>query len=151
MTVMFPCFPDIYGWRVNTCRTGAEYVIGGTSLAQLVGIATFNKDPVVGAIFNMAPLSVLQSATLSFLMFLILNQATYVMGYFTGITDVTGCGRTWCGSVAVMLNPPFKWNAITNCGIVAGRQGEGRDSAYGNIRSRWEPSPYERKLALMDH
>jgi hypothetical protein len=120
MTVMFPWFPDIYGWRVNTCRTGAEYITGGTSIAQIVGLATFNKNPVMGAVFYMAPMSVLLSAIVGFVFFLVTNQAAYALGYYTGIIDVSGCGRVWCPGTAIVFRDPFKWEAMITCGMGAG-------------------------------
>jgi len=64
MINIFPWFPDIYGWKVNTCSTGAWYVTADSPLASLVGLATFQKNPLYAAIFYMAPLNVLFGAWL---------------------------------------------------------------------------------------
>jgi hypothetical protein len=117
---MFPWFPDIYGWRTNTCTMGAQYLTPDSPLAAIVGLAQFNKDPAVGAIFYMAPLNVLFGAWFWYLVFAILMQIAYSMGYYTGILDLSGCGRVWCGRISYRVGDPFKWDVFSSAGVTTG-------------------------------
>lgn len=120
MTKTFPWFPDIYGWRVNTCGTGATYLTADSPLAPLAGLAMFNKDPVGVAIAYLAPLSICFNVWFWSLVFMILMQVTYTMGYYTGIVGLAGCGRVWCGSSCYFTGDPFKWTAFSMTGGVTG-------------------------------
>jgi hypothetical protein len=120
LAYMFPWFPDVYGWRTNTCTMGAQWITPDSPLAGIVGLAQFNKNPAFGAIFYMAPLNVLFGAWFWYLVFAILMQVAFMMGYYTGITDLSGCGRVWCGSVSYRVGDPFKWNAFSSAGVSTG-------------------------------
>jgi hypothetical protein len=120
MTKMFPWFPDFYGWRVNTCGTGATWITPDSPLAPIAGLAMLNKDPVGIAIAYLAPLSVSFNVCFWSLAFVILMQVAYAMGYYTGITDLSGCGRVWCGSTCYFTGEPFKWTAFSMTGGVTG-------------------------------
>jgi hypothetical protein len=113
MSELFPWFPDIYGWRVNTCTSGQWYVSAGSPLSGIVGFATAQKDPLGMAIAYLAPLSVLFNIWFWYLVcIIVLPQIAYAMGYYTGITDLNGCGRIWCGE-NLAYGPPFKWQAVS--------------------------------------
>jgi hypothetical protein len=120
LAYMFPWFPDIYGWRVNTCSMGAQYITSDSPLAGIVGLAQLNKDPAVGAIFYLAPLNILFGAWFWYLIFAILMQVAFTMGYYTGITDYSGCGRVWCGTTGYRVGEPFKWNVFSSAGVATG-------------------------------
>jgi len=120
MTNLFPWFPDVYGWRVNTCGTGAQWLTTDSPLAGIVGLAQFNKDPLVAAILYMAPLNVLLGGVLWYVVFVVLMQVAFVMGYYTGITDLAGCGRVWCGTVSYRVGEPFKWDVFSTAGVGTG-------------------------------
>jgi len=120
LAYMFPWFPDIYGWRTNTCSMGAQYLTPDSPLAGIAGFAQFNKDPAVGAIFYMAPLNVLFGAWFWYLIFVILIQVAFTMGYYTGITGNPGCGRVWCGTSGYRVGDPFKWDAFSSAGVTTG-------------------------------
>ena len=120
MTNLFPWFPDIYGWRVNTCGTGAQWLTTDSPLASIVGLAMFNKDPLVAAILYMAPLNVLLGGVFWYIVFVVLMQLAFVMGYYTGITDLAGCGRVWCGTISYRVGDPFKWDVFTTAGVGTG-------------------------------
>jgi len=120
LSYMFPWFPDIYGWRTNTCTMGAQWITPDSPLAGIVGLAQFNKNPAFGAVFYMAPLNVLFGAWFWYLVFAVLMQVAFMMGYYTGITGNPGCGRVWCGTVGYRVGEPFKWNAFSSAGVSTG-------------------------------
>jgi hypothetical protein len=113
MSELFPWFPDIYGWRTNTCTSGQWYITSDSPLAGIVGLATAQKDPLGVAISYLAPLSVLFNIWFWYLVcIIVLPQIAYTMGYYTGITGLNGCGRVWCGE-NLAYGPPFKWQAVS--------------------------------------
>jgi len=113
MSDLFPWFPDIYGWRTNTCTSGQWYMPADSPLAGIVGLATAQKDPLGVAISYLAPLSVLFNIWFWYLIcIIILPQIAFQMGYYTGITGLAGCGRVWCGE-NLAYGPPFKWQAVS--------------------------------------
>lgn len=117
---IFPWFPDIYGWRVNTCGPGSHWLTTDWPIASVAGLAMFNKNPALVAVFYLAPLSILFSAVLWHLIFVVLMQIAYAMGFYTGITSLPGCGRVWCGTVSYRVGAPFKWFAFTSVGVATG-------------------------------
>lgn len=117
---MYPWFPDIYGWRTNTCTHGTQWITPDSPLAGIVGLAMFNKDPALGAVFYMAPLNILLGIWFWYLLFVILMQIAYSVGYYTGITGNSGCGRVWCGTIGYRIGEPFKWDVFTSAGVTTG-------------------------------
>jgi len=120
LTALYPWFPDIYGWKTNTCNHGGTWVTAGSALAQIPGMAMLNKSAVHAAIFFMAPLSVLTSAVISNVIFQILMAVAYYSGYYTGILGLDGCGRVWCGAICYRRGEPFKWDAFSSAGMSTG-------------------------------
>jgi hypothetical protein len=121
MTSLFPWFPDIYGWRVNMCGPGAQWLTPDSPLAGFVGFSMFNKNPTLACILYLAPLSILQSTMIFTVLFWIMTQVAYTLGYYSGIMTTPGCGRVWCGtSVSYRFGPPFKWVAFTSGGVAYG-------------------------------
>lgn len=115
---LFPWFPDIYGWRVNTCGPGAQWLTPDSPLAGFVGFAQFNKNPTLAGILYLAPLSILQSTMIFTVLFWILTQVAFTMGYYSGILSTPGCGRVWCGTaISYRFGPPFEWVAFTSVGV----------------------------------
>ncbi|MGQ9515412.1 MAG: DUF6785 family protein [Thermoproteota archaeon] len=53
------------------------------------------------------------------LIYIILMQIAYVMGYYTGIEGEGGCGRAWC-SPSGLREEPFKFQAISSGGGLIG-------------------------------
>jgi hypothetical protein len=96
LAMIFPWFPDIYGWRVNTCGPGMTYITPDSPLAIIVGLEAWNKQPLLFVIAYLAPLSTSFSVIVFFIVDLILTQVTYTMGYYTGLLEKGGCGRCWC-------------------------------------------------------
>jgi hypothetical protein len=120
LATLFPWFPDIYGWRTSTCGTGAGQITADSPLAGIIGLATWMKNPVYAAVFYLAPLSILFNAWFWYLIFLILMQVAYFMGYYSGIPGMGGCGRVWCGGQGYWDAPPFKWVAFSHIGGTVG-------------------------------
>lgn len=114
MSDLFPWFPDIYGWRTNTCTSGQWYVTPDSPLSSIVGLATAQKDPLAVAIAYFAPLNVLFNVWFwYFVCIIVLSQVAFNMGYYTGITQVDGCGRIWCNEY-LAYGEPFKWQAVSS-------------------------------------
>jgi len=118
MASIFPWFPDIYGWK-TLCASGQWYVTGGTTLASIVGLTTFQEHPVMVAIGYLAPLSISFNAWFWHLVWLILMQVAYAFGYYTGIEGEGGCGRAWCAPSG-LTQPPFKFMAVSYGGGLIG-------------------------------
>jgi hypothetical protein len=116
-TALFPWFPDVFGWRVNTCSYGSYYVQPGEPLASLIGMARIGKEPLGVAIAYFAPLHILFNIWFWYLVLLILSQIAYYFGYYTGTINTPGCGRVWCGEVSLSYGEPFKWTAVLIGGI----------------------------------
>lgn len=110
---IFPWFPDIYGWRSNTFCYGAGWLPSGSALYGIYGLAFLNKNPSLGALFYLAPLGTLLSSILFTIIFFILTQAAYMMGYYSGIPMNEPCG---CPSREGFYNwqAPFQWAVVTN-------------------------------------
>ena len=120
MTLTFPWFPDVYGWRVNTCGFGSTWLTPDSPLAGVAGFMTFNKWPPFASVFYLAPANVLLSFLLWFFIYLILTQIAYMQGYYTGLLEMAGCGRNWCRGDIPPTGEPFKWVAVSNLGGAIG-------------------------------
>jgi len=122
MTYVFPWFPDIYGWRTNTCYHGGTYVTPDSPLAGIAGLTMWGKYPPHAAIGYLAPLNILLSFLICYFVLIIIGtQVAFMFGYYTGITGVSGCGRTWCSPpIGLMYSEPFKWTATGQLGGIVG-------------------------------
>lgn len=121
MTLVFPWFPDILGWRVNTCLcSGATWIATDSPFASVVALTSFQKNPLYPAILYMAPVSILFNIWFWSITVIILSQAAYVMGYYTAATTIGGCGRGYCGESGVFTNPPFLWAVFGDLGVALG-------------------------------
>jgi hypothetical protein len=109
---LFPWFPDIYGWRTGNCGFGSHFVQPGEPLASIVAMGRIGKEPLGVAIAYFAPLHILFNMWFWWLVIVILAQIAYTMGYYTGILDLAGCGRIWCGDISITYGEPFKWTAV---------------------------------------
>jgi hypothetical protein len=118
MASMFPWFPDVYGWRTQ-CLSGQWYVTPDNPLTAIAGLSTFQKHPVMIAIGYIAPLTISFNAWFWHLIYIILMQAAYVMGFYTGIEGIGGCGRAWC-MPSGQTQPPFKFMALSYGGGLLG-------------------------------
>jgi len=121
MILVFPWFPDILGWRVNTCScSGATYITTDSPFINIVALTTFQKNPLYYAILYMSPVNILFNIWFWSLVVIILSQIAYAMGYYTAATTIGGCGRGYCGESSVFTNPPFLWAVFGDLGIVLG-------------------------------
>jgi hypothetical protein len=111
LTYLFPWFPDIYGWRTNTCGHGSVQLYTGTPLQAIVGLGFANKHPFAVALMYLAPLSVLFNWWFWWAVYLILMEIAYYMGYYTGFKEATTCCKEW-GPISLRFDPPYKWQAF---------------------------------------
>jgi hypothetical protein len=111
MTSVFPWFPDIYGWK-TLCASGQWYVRGGTNLAYIAGLSAFQEHPAMVAVAYIVPLSISFNSWFWHLIYIVLMQVAYSMGYYTGIENTGGCGRYWC-TPSGLTDPPFKFMAVS--------------------------------------
>ena len=121
LAVLLPWFPDIFGWRSHTCIGGTQVVYAGEIAANpiysnIVGLGSLNKNPATVAIAYFAPLDMLFSASLWFVIILILIQAWYYMGYYTELTSYGSCCRSW-GERSPHFAPPLNWGVIEAGGL----------------------------------
>lgn len=112
--VLFPWFPDVLGWRTNTCGTGAQYV-SGPPFSNIAALGAINKLPLAVAVAFMAPLIISFNIWFWYLIGVILTQVAYTMGYYTGIMDEGGCGRGWCHP-SPLSDAPLKYQVVTMVG-----------------------------------
>lgn len=115
LQAVLPWFPDIFAWRVNTCPSGQQFVGWGETVLGLISLTAWNKQPLAYAIAYMMPLSVLFNGWFWYLVLLLMTQAAYAMGYYTGIESIGGCGRAWCHP-SPLNDPPFKFHVMTFVG-----------------------------------
>lgn len=120
MIINFPWFPDIYGWRLDTCPSGLTYVTPGSPLASIIFLTGANKNPLFVAIAYMAPLTTLFNAWFWYLVFVILFQVAYYFGYYTGVPEISGCGRVYCTTESVFHLPPLHLLVFESMGICSG-------------------------------
>ncbi len=118
MTVVFPWFPDVYGWK-TLCASGQWYVQPGTTFASIVGLSAFQEHPAMVAIGYLAPLSISFNAWFWHLIYIVLMQVAYAMGYYSGMEGIGGCGRAWC-SPSGLTEAPFKFQAVSYGGGLLG-------------------------------
>jgi len=116
LTYIFPWFPDIYGWNVNTCGTGAWYVPQGSPLLAIIGLSNIQKNPVTYGLMFLAPLKVLFSTWVWYAIYLVLIQVSWVQGYYTGMESWGGCCRGYGGLESPLWGPPFKFMALSFAG-----------------------------------
>jgi len=122
--VLYPPFPDIYGWLKNPLfcawSPGGYYAqdafpfLRSTIVAPLV----LQTNPIYYCIGLLAPLDVLFSAMIGWLVLKIaLPQILYYMGYYTGALTVT----SWWGKPALVgRGEPLKLLAFSGMGIIPG-------------------------------
>lgn len=119
MTGTFPWFPDIYGWRDRTCCGGVWYSQSTDPLAGIVGLGTLQKNPLMIAMAYLIPMKILFNAWFWYLVYIVLMQVAYVMGYYTGMGSEGGCGRAWCFPSG-LNDSPYKFHAISLVGGLIG-------------------------------
>ncbi|MEM2886233.1 MAG: DUF6785 family protein, partial [Thermoproteota archaeon] len=119
MIELFPWFPDIYGFRSEICGYAAKWNTPESALGGIVGLTKWNIHPLGAAIAYIAPLNILFNLWFWWLVgVIILPQVAYYMGYYTGLTERSGCGRGDCGAESLAFGPPFKWVATVGGAIL---------------------------------
>jgi hypothetical protein len=92
----------------------------GHPFLAIRGLAMYEKNIAAAAAFYMAPQAFLQSYVIIWIIYLILMQIAYQMGYYTFPPDVGSCGIMECGTNAIRHGAPFRWVIIGHAaGVVA--------------------------------
>lgn len=116
MARTFPWFPDIYAWRV-TCPSGAVHVTETDIIAQsVVGYYGYSKDMIAFAMALLVPLSVSFNVWFWTFVMWILDQAAYMMGYYTGVLSMPSWARMCCYANTPGWDAPFRWNLFSMVG-----------------------------------
>lgn len=118
----FPWFPDLYGYRTNTCCSGTWCMPADNIMASsIVGLTMMIKNPLYYAIFYLAPLSVSFNAWFWTLVVWVLLQVAYYLGYYTGMLSTGGsCRQLWGGPNSTFISPPFGWDYLSGIGGMVG-------------------------------
>lgn len=119
MVINFPWFPDIYGWRTNTCTSGLTYIAPDSLFGGIVAFVGSSKQPLYIAIAYLAPLTILFNIWFWWVILAVLTQVAYTFGYYTGMTGNPGCGRLNCAG-GVEYGPPFFWQVFESVGLQVG-------------------------------
>jgi hypothetical protein len=125
MTYLFPWWPDLSGWRTlgispNGCvPVRAEDPIGSV----IVGFMRWNMQPLNYAMAYLSPLNISFGMWFMTLVFMVLAQAAYSLGYYTGALGVSGCCRVlgfggW--EVSPVWGPPLNWSWMCLTGGMIG-------------------------------
>jgi hypothetical protein len=117
MRFLFPWFPDIIGWFtlhaspngcVDTWCPDPLKPIGST----LVGFMRINIQPINYAIAYLIPLDILFTAWFLWVVFIVLAQIAYTMGYYTGALNISGACRVlgWAEGISPNWHAPLYWS-----------------------------------------
>jgi len=127
-TMLLPWWPDIIGWRmlspsapgcVDTYCPDVLRPIGST----IVALMRMNVQPVNYAVAYLAPLDILFTSWLLWIIFMVMAQIAYIVGgYYTGALGISGGCRSlgWQYGVSPNWHAPlyFSWMSMTG-GMVA--------------------------------
>jgi hypothetical protein len=120
----YPPFPDIYGWLKNpnfvSWDPGAFFLTDAFPILRstIVGPLVLNTNPVYYALTFLAPLDVLLTAGISWLaIFIILPQALYSVGYYSGLL---AAGSIWDKFGGIGQTDPLKPYAFSAMGLMPG-------------------------------
>lgn len=103
---LFPWFPDVFGWRSNTCNPGSQQI---TSLDTPWNLG-INKHPPLYALMLLVPLNYLSSLVFyTFVFEVSIFIAYYVFGAYTGYLGKPFCGRSWCPPGIPETDPPLNY------------------------------------------
>jgi len=122
LTYLFPWWPDLLGWRVNTSATGCYQPAEGDPIgSQIVAWVGYSKDPLSFAMFYLAPLDVSFTVWITTLIVAVLSQVAYAMGYYTGsLSNPICCRMKGPEANSFMMGPPFYWGFVGTLGGVMG-------------------------------
>jgi hypothetical protein len=108
---LFPWFPDIYGWRSNTCGPGSWQITSPDTPWNL-GIA---KHPPLYALLLLVPLHSLFSVLIyTFIFEASLFISYYGFGAYSGYLQVGFCGRNWCPPNTPYAGPPLYYGVVSS-------------------------------------
>jgi len=122
--VLYPPFPDIYGWLKNPLF--CSFLPGSFDVqdafpflrSTIVSPFVIQTNPIYYCISILAPLDVLFSAMVGWLVLkMMLPQVLYYMGYYTGALAVT---NTWGKGSLISRGEPLKLDAFFGMGLVPG-------------------------------
>jgi hypothetical protein len=119
MIIMFPWFPDVFGWRPNMCGFGAAWIPSSSPVAVILALGRIEKMPLFVAGMYLVPLNILFNAWLWWIVYAIALQIAYAMGYYSSLPTMDGCGRHWCGGSPEFAGP-FYMVVFTTVGGVLG-------------------------------
>lgn len=122
-TSLFPWWPDLLLWRVNTSAPGCYHPAADDPFGStIVGWVGFSKDLLSFAMFYFAPLNVSFTVWVMTFVMIALTQVGYAMGYYTGLLTTTGCCRIFGfgGTSSFAFGPPFYWSYVATLGGVIG-------------------------------
>jgi len=117
LTQLFPWFPDIFAIRGNCCGF-VWYVRADSALGSVVGLATANLQPLMVAVSYFMPLSILFNSWFWYFVYVVMMQVAWIMGYYTDINTINGCGRGWC--ISGLVRPPFNLMSVSQAGGLVG-------------------------------
>jgi len=121
MIINFPWFPDVYGWRTNTCSSGFTYITADSPFAGVIAFVGTTKEPLYVAIFYLAPLTILFNIWFWWIVLAVLCQIAYAFGYYTSVPQSGGCGRIYgCPSGSIIYQQPFVWQVFGSMGVSIG-------------------------------
>jgi len=123
LTILLPWWPDVLGWRVlNISPAGCINIVPGSGLwpiaNQVVAFMKGSMQLIAYAFAFLMPLDILFSAWFLWVIFMILAQVAYVMGYYTGALDYSGCCRVLLGpwERSPVWGPPLNWGWMSMTG-----------------------------------
>ena len=110
-STLFPWFPDIYGFRTETCGPGS-WQIASPDTPWNLGLA---KHPPLYAFLLLVPLHQLFSILIyTFVFETSLFIAYYGFGAYTGYLQLSFCGRSWCPPNTPYAGPPLYYGVISS-------------------------------------
>ncbi len=117
LITIFPWFPDIYAWRSYTCGPGSQQIPPDSGLYSIPGIVHFAKHPLAFAVAYTLPMSILFSGWFFMLIYEVLVNGAYALGYYTALPNTGSCGRIWCGEVSPLIGAPLMLRVVGGGGL----------------------------------
>jgi hypothetical protein len=123
-TYVWAWWPDLLAWRgTATTTTSPQGCVGVYASdpieSSLVWWPGYTKNILPFLVYYLAPLEVLFSVWVFFIVIVILAQIAYIMGYYTGVFSNGSCCRIlgWAGSsISPLFGPPYYWMWVTMIG-----------------------------------
>lgn len=120
MGTLFPWFPDIYGWRSNTCGPGSWQFPSGSTPSDTPWNLGIAKHLPLYVLLLLVPLHSLFSVLIyTAVLEISLFVSYYGFGAYTGIAGEGFCGKTWCSPNTPYSGPPLYF-AVVDTGAALG-------------------------------